>query len=76
MNINPLKLMQMRESFDRFTTDHPKVVPFFQAVMNDGISEGTVIEIKVSNPQGKNYVSSIRVSAQDMEMLRSLSSDN
>ena len=74
MNINPMQMMQLKESMDRFTASHPKVMPFFQAVMRDGIEEGSVIEMKVTTAQGRNYVSSIRVTTEDMELFRKLKS--
>ena len=70
MKIDPMQMMKMREQLMQFHSAHPKVLPFFQAVSADGIREGSVIEMKVTNPEGKSYVSSIRVTAQDMEMLR------
>ena len=72
MNLNPMQMMKVKESMDRFTAAHPKVMPFFQAIMRDGIEEGTIIEMKVTTAQGKNYISSIRVTAEDMELFRNL----
>jgi len=74
MNINPLQMMQIKESLDRFTSAHPKVMPFFQAIMREGIDEGSIIEMKVTTAQGRNYISSIRVTEEDMELFRQLKS--
>ena len=65
MNVNPMQMMQFRQAMDRFTAAHPKLMPFCHAVMRDGIEEGTVIEMKVTTAQGKNYISSIRITAED-----------
>ena len=72
MNMNPMKLLQMQESFNRFNNNHPKFPLFVNAVMKEGIKEGTVIEITVTTPEGKNYNSNLKVTADDLELIESL----
>ena len=72
MNMNPMKLLQIQEAFSRFKNNHPKFPLFLNAVMKEGINEGTVIEIIVTTPEGKNYNSNLKVTADDLELINSL----
>lgn len=67
--INPMKLMKLREMGERFKANHPRVPAFFEAAMR-GVAEGSVIEMSVTDPQGKKICANIRVTADDMAMLR------
>ena len=67
--VNPMKLMRFREMGERFRANHPRIPGFFDAAMNS-IREGTVIEMTVTDPNGKKLCANIRVNAEDMEMLR------
>ena len=56
-----------------FNQDHPKVGPFFQVLRDRALTEGAVLELKATTPDGKEYVSNIRLTANDIETLRMLS---
>ncbi len=71
-NINPMMMMKLASRWKKFNEEHPKVVPFFRAVSDRGIEAGSVIEIKVTDPQGREYVSNIRVTGDDMETVQML----
>lgn len=71
--INPAKLMQMKGAWDAFTVNHPKFVPFLQA-SKDVLREGTVIEIKVTGEDDKNVSTNLRLSREDLELFRDLTS--
>lgn len=76
--INPIMMMKLASRWKKFNEEHPKVVPFFRAVAGSGIQAGSVIEIKVTDPAGQEYVSNIRVTPDDMEtveMLKSMQND-
>ncbi len=72
MAINPLEMMKLGERFKIFSSQHPKVTPFIQTVSRDAIREGSVLELKVTDPEGKEYVTNIRVTAEDMETVNIL----
>ena len=72
MAINPMALMKMKERLKQFNADHPKVAPFFRVLHNEAIKEGSILELKVTTPEGKDYVSNIRLNANDIETLRML----
>lgn len=67
--INPMKLMRFREMGERFKANHPRVPAFFEAAMRS-VDEGSIIEMSVTDPQGKKICANIRVTAEDMAMIR------
>lgn len=68
MNFNQLALLQqLRSGMSRFRANHPKFPMFLKAVSQDALKEGSVIEINVTTPEGKNYCSNVRLKADDME---------
>lgn len=71
MLINPMKLMKFREMGDRFKSNHPRIPAFFEAAVKS-IDEGSIIEMTVTDPQGKTICTNMRVTADDMAMLREL----
>lgn len=73
--INPTFLLQIKQRLDTFQNDHPKMVSFVKMVNKDVIKEGSVVEIRVTDPDGKEYVSNMRVNANDAETLRMLGSN-
>ena len=67
MNMNPMLLMQLQQRFSLFSQDHPKVLPFFRAIGSNAMQEGTIIDIKVTTPDGKELASNIKLTANDIE---------
>ena len=70
MAINPLELAKMRERLQIFEQEHPKLQAFVKEVGEHAVMEGTIAEIKVTTPQGKEYITNLRLTAEDMETLR------
>ncbi|MCR5098681.1 MAG: hypothetical protein K6B14_07015 [Lachnospiraceae bacterium] len=56
----------------QFNSDHPKVVPFFMTVGEHAMVPGSVFEIKVTDPDGREYVSNIRLNENDIEIMRTI----
>ena len=71
-SMDPLKMLQMKNAWGKFNKTHPRVQPFFTAVNKEGIRPGTVIEMKVVTPEGKEMVTNIKVQESDIELLQSL----
>jgi hypothetical protein len=67
-------IMQLKGMWDRFTTDHSMFPKFMNAVMKQGIPEGSVIEISVTAPDGTPLSTNIKVSASDIELFETLKS--
>lgn len=77
MNFNQLALLQqLKTGMDRFRAGHPKFPMFLKAISQDALREGTVIEINVTTPEGKNYCSNVRLNTDDMEFIEALKNLN
>ena len=77
MNLNQLAMLQkLKSGIDRFRANHPKFPLFLKAVSQDALREGSVIEISVTTPEGKNYCSNVRLNADDMELIETLKNLN
>ena len=74
--MNPASLFKMKGLLEKFQKNHPKVMPFINAVQAKGITEGTIIEAKVTFPDGKEYVTNIRVNGEDLELVKQLAEMN
>lgn len=70
--INPMKIMQMKSAWDKFQSNHPKFLGFFNAVRAQGIQEGTVLEFKVISPEGAELVTNLKVKNSDIELFDKL----
>lgn len=73
MNFNQIAMLQkLKGCIERFRANHPKFPLFINAVSQEAMKEGTIIEITVTTPEGKNYCSNIKLQADDMELIESL----
>lgn len=70
--MNPMLLLQLKTLWSEFTARHPKFPPFLKAVSQNGLREGTVLEIQVTLPDGKNYASNLKITEEDVEMYRKI----
>ncbi|MDO4941803.1 MAG: hypothetical protein Q4E73_03050 [Lachnospiraceae bacterium] len=72
MKMNPMQLMKIKKMWDEFTARHPKFPMFLKDVLQRGIQENTVLEMKVISPEGKESVTNIKIRKEDMELFREL----
>lgn len=71
--MNPMNLLQLKSSWEQFKMNHPKLVNFVKAASKDSfMDEGTLIEISVTNSQGKTLASNVRVKPEDLAFLSAL----
>lgn len=73
MAVNPMALLKLKERYRLFMQQHPKMGPFVSKIMREGMREGSVLEIRVRTPEGQEYVSNIRLTADDLETISMLS---
>ncbi|MDF2484897.1 MAG: hypothetical protein K0R46_1065 [Herbinix sp.] len=71
--INPVKLFKMKGLWEKFVQNHPKFPQFISAVQNNGMNEGTIVEITITTADGKNLSTNIKITESDKEMLAELS---
>ena len=73
MNLqNPAALFQTMNLWSRFQKNHPKFPKFLSAVTQNGIREGSIIEIKVTTAEGESFDSNLKITADDMEIIEQL----
>jgi len=65
-------IMKIRETWSRFQANHPKFPMFLQAVSQKGVSEGTIMEIRFTYPDGKELTSNLRITQEDLELFETL----
>lgn len=73
MDFRQITMMQkIKSGMNRFqcpTTQNFQM--FLRAVSQDALVEGTIIEINVTTPEGKNYCTNVKLKADDMELFDS-----
>ncbi len=61
-------IMKMKGAWDTFTGNHPKLMPFMQAVGREAIGDGTIIEVKVTSPDGREYNTNMKITQSDLDL--------
>lgn len=71
--MNPLKLMQLKNSWDKFANNHPKFPMFLKNISgNDVIKKDTIIEINIATAEGRHYSSNLKITEEDLKLLADL----
>ena len=70
MDFNQIAMLQkLKGCLERFRAGHPKFPLFLKAVSQEALVEGSVIEITVTAPDGRNYCSNIKLNSEDLEFV-------
>lgn len=69
---NPAALLQLMNLWSRFQNNHPKFPKFLTAVYQNGLKEGSIIEINVTTADGQSLNSNLKLNAEDMELISQL----
>jgi hypothetical protein len=73
MALNPMVLLKIRKMWGDFTAAHPKLLPYFRELNSGGyIGEGSVIDITVTDADGRSLRCNMKVSADDIELIKSV----
>lgn len=70
--MNPMHLLQMQGMWTEFTSRHPKLPSFFTAVSQNGMNEGTIIEMQITTPEGKQFASNLKLTKEDIELFQKM----
>lgn len=70
--MNPAALMKMMSLKANFEKQHPKFAAFIADLLRMGVSEGTVIEIKLTRPDGSSATTNMKVNSSDIELFNEL----
>ena len=61
-------VMMIKSAWDTFSRNHPKFMPFMQAVGREAIGDGTIIEIKVTSPEGEEFNTNMKLTQSDLDL--------
>ncbi|HCG59656.1 MAG TPA: hypothetical protein DEV97_06590 [Lachnospiraceae bacterium] len=66
---NPLQFMQLAERLKTFREQHPRVLDFIQAVGRNNLQPGVILELRVTDLDGKVSVTNMRLTEEDVETI-------
>jgi len=66
--INPIVVIKVMNEKTKFIQNHPTFYSFLAESFGEGMSEGTVIEIKVKKPNGVEISDSVEVRDGDVKI--------
>lgn len=69
--MNPLKMMQAKTAMAQFEKRHPKLRGFLETAAKNAVKEGSVVEIRVTTPEGKSYVTNLKITKEDVKLIKS-----
>ena len=75
MAMNPKQLMQLAERWRIFKDQHPRVIDFVRDIGRYSLKPGVVLELRVTDNDGKTAVTNMKLTEEDVEtisILRSL----
>ena len=61
--------MKLAERYNLFQTQHPLFASFLGQAAARAMREGTVIEVKVTDPEGKEMVTNLKMTPEDLETI-------
>ena len=68
--INPAMIFKIVRSWERFTVSHPKFPKFLQAAAaNDVMREGTILEINITTPEGRELSTNLKLTTDDLQLI-------
>ena len=70
--MNPMALMKIMNAKNKFHASHPTFGAFLYAAFAGGIQEGTIIEMKVTKPDGTEMTTNLKIKQSDLELLQEL----
>lgn len=70
--INPAKLLSFKKDWEGFAQRHPRFVQFILAIFQNGMGEGSVIDVTVTLPDGKTYQSNMRLTQEDIDFIKGI----
>ena len=70
---NPAKLLQLKKQYEAFTARHPKFMRYLAYITDNYMSEGTVMDVTVTDTTGKSLqvgIVSLQLSAQRCQVFQ------
>lgn len=70
MAFNPSMLLGIKKRLEIFSSEHPKFPLFLRTVgASNAIAPGSVIEVKITDINGRDYTSNIKLTPNDIETI-------
>lgn len=69
--MNPLALVKIKPLLKTFKENHPKFLMFVRKTLKEA-DEGSVVEVKITTSEGKEYFTNIKLSENDMELVKEM----
>lgn len=69
MAMNPAMLFKIKGAWEKFVQNHPKFPLFLRAASTSGIREGYIIEVKITDTDGKAICTNVKFTESDMELI-------
>lgn len=72
MAMNPMKLLKLKDRYKLFKKDHPKLIAFGGVAANGHLVKGSVVEIKITTPEGKAIATDFELTENDVDSIKLL----
>ena len=72
MAINPLQILTLKDKLNGFRHRHKGFVSFIKAARREGVPVGSVVDVKLTFPEGEAMTTNFRVTEEDLELIRML----
>lgn len=69
MALNPAMLFKIKGAWEKFVSNHPKFPMFLRAASATGIKEGYIIEVKITDTEGKTICTNVKLTDSDIELI-------
>ena len=69
MAVNPMQFMQLADRLRIFQSQHPRVIDFLRDGGRNSLEPGVVMELRVTDNNGRTSVTNIRLTQEDMETI-------
>ena len=67
--MNPAAIFKIKSAWEKFAGNHPKFPMFLQAAAGSGIKEGYIIEVKITDTEGKTICTNVKLTDSDMDLI-------
>ncbi len=69
--MNPLALVKIKPLLKSFKENHPKFLMFVRKALKE-TDEESVVEVKITTAEGKEFFTNIKINNQDMELIKEM----
>ena len=71
--MNPAALFKIKGAWQKFSNNHPRLVPFLNAAIAKGITPDTIIEVKITYPDGQDLTTNVKIKQEDLDLFAQIS---